>query len=513
MHKLAKLKVKNIFSSSQIPQCLIGKIFVYQISFIVSFLLIVLPMQVVAEKKSLKEVLQLAEESSHSLRSVKQTIKSIEAEIRARDLVLSSILSSELALIDDDRERVNNSETIDEGDVSRRQQGRYGQVDVMLIKPFETGTELSFRAGNTIRESGSLNRERNVADWEMRVSQSLWRNAFGRAVDLRHQAEAFELSSRRFAALTEQQQIFQNIENAYWDFVLAIKEIAIRESNLERSLALQKWTKDRVDRFAAENVDLLQVQTLVSERRLDLAAAVNARAIAVSRLKQLIPNTNPETWTPDLKSLETNRAPTELLLFGGNALLVEDPLRLEALSALYRAQHRRIEFARIDDELKPALDAYLAYGANGIDNQFDDSWGSTSEGDSDTTRVGILFSVELDDRLKNDRRNAARFSADAEESRARALTLDSKVGWQELQRNLLDLLGQEKEARILAALQQRKVEAERVRYEQGRSTTFQMTTFEVDASNSELRLYRLLAALRKIENTARSFTLEESSQR
>jgi len=80
-----------------------------------------------------------------------------------------------------------------------------------------------------------------------------------------------------------------------------------------------------------------------------------------------------------------------------------------------------------------------------------------------------------------------------------------------LTREISNLQQQISQARKLSSLQQKKVEAERERFEQGKSTTFQITTFEKDAGDSQIRLYRLLASLRKAESRARSFSLEESS--
>jgi outer membrane protein TolC len=218
---------------------------------------------------------------------------------------------------------------------------------------------------------------------------------------------------------------------------------------------------------------------------------------------------NPAAWNIDLRTLEVERDIHSLLLEGRGTFAPQEPLQVDALVIINRAQQFRYEAERIEDNLRPALDAYLSYGANGLNDRFDRSWTTTRDSDSSVARVGLLFSVQLDTELKNSRISAARLNADAEESRARAITLNSNVAWKETQRNINSLKVQVKEARKLSSLQNRTVNAERARFEQGRSTTFQLTTFEVNAADSQLRLYQLLANLRKAENRARSFTLEE----
>jgi hypothetical protein len=463
---------------------------------------------------TLDQVLALAQQSSYPLRAIQQSLDSLQADIRSRDLELSAVLTSEAAAGRDARERVSSTsgtsgdQSADDGP-STSPVGRYGLADVVLQKPFSSGTELSASAGNTVRDSGEQGREQNQAEWELRVSQSLWRNAFGRAVDLRRQGEVYELQSRRFSSLFERQAFLLDVEGAFWDLLLAHKELAIREANLSRSVALERWVRERLSRFASEEADLLQVQSLRAERALDLTAAKDRLESARNQVRQLIPGVAPLNWRVDLAALEAPRDPYTLIVPGNPALNPQDPVTLSALSTAYRAQQFSSEAERTEEGLRPVLDAYLSYGTRGINNRFDTSWTSTRGSDASAARVGVLFSLQLDDALKQERILAARLSAEAEDSRARAAMLESSVAWEELERVVANLRIQASEARALSALQWRKVQAERTRLEQGRSTTFQLTSFEVDAADSQLRLYRLLANLRKAESQARLFTLEE----
>lgn len=477
-------------------------------SLLILLLLCVAPSSAVAEIVSLDGVFRLAQERSEALQSARYAIMALEREISSRDLELSPVLIGEAAAVRDERERVNDSSENTNNVTSTR--GRYGLLDFTLVKPFETGTEVSLSAGNTIRNRGASDRDRTVADWELRVSQALWRNRFGRAVDLRHQAESFELRRRRLEILGEQQRILKDIESSYWDLALATRELEIRTSNFNRSVALERWMRDRVERFAAEHADLLQVQTLLSERQLDLTIAKNALEAARNRLRQLVPGIDSMGWEIETALLDRSRTIDSLLLESQDAPAQSGPTRIDALAANYAAEESRIQEVRIEDSLKPALDAYAAYGANGLDDSWGSAWASSARDDSNIAQVGVLFSVELDAVHKHDRREAARLRADADALRWQALERDSTIGWKELARNAESVKRQIAQAGVLARLQRQKVEAERERFEQGRSTTFQLTTFEVDASESELRLYRLLAALRKIENEARLYVRSEA---
>jgi outer membrane protein TolC len=484
-----------------------------QSAFLLRFVLILLGISFelslqAQESWTLPQVMQLAESSSDSFKSIDQSVKSLEAEIKSRDLELSAVLVSEIAGVREERDRLNNND--DSGVFSRGQRGDYGIYENTFIKPFETGTELQLGLNHNLWAGNSDLREKNFADWEMRISQSLWRNSFGQAVDLRRQAENFELKSRHLSALLEAQSFRQQIEDAFWDLVLAKKQVQISQSNVERSLKLQQWIKDRVEKFAAEDVDQLQVETLLSERQLDLDIAEDSRLNAANRLKQLIPDTEPASWNLNLKTLEQERDPLSLLAAADPDMSLNQPVLIDTLSINSRARQLEIEAKRIEDSISPDLSAYVSYGADGYDHEFGRSWEESADTDSNAARVGLIYTVELDYELRQEKLTSAKLAADSETSRLKASMLQSSVAWLELMRSIGSLKQQILEAIRLAALQNKKVAAEKERFEQGRSTTFQMVSFEVDASESELRLYRLMAGLRKAENRARAFILEQN---
>ena len=453
-----------------------------------------------AEVMTVDNVLDLALKKSETLRGIEQSTQALEADIASRDLLLATTFTSELAMFNDNRQTVAGTNT------SRR--GNSGLLDLGLTKPFSTGTKLAVTASHQLLTSESFQSDRNVAEWEVRLSQSLWRDAFGRNTRLRRESEQEELKSGRLENLLSRQQFLIEVENAYWDLVLAQKEVAIREGNVERSTALEKWVRTRINRFAAEATDLLQVQALSGSRQLDLIDAKNRLENARARLRELIPDVTPETWQLDVASLEAPRDPRALMIGQGAPSAV--PQRLDALASARRTEQAKKQAARVDDTLKPSLDAYVAYGANGIESSTGSAWDRAGRAEQNAGRVGLLLSVELDSGLKDEKRRAASLTAAAQESRTQALSRESTIAWTELQRNIGNLKTQAKEARDLAQVQLRKVTAERRRYEQGRTTALQLTTFEVDAAESELRLNRLLTNLRKAESGARTFTLDES---
>src|SRR5690606_24022338 len=113
-------------------------------------------------------------------------------------------------------------------------------LETDLVKSFSTGTNLTVGTSYELANVASVG-NRHLANWEVGLSQSLWRNFFGRAVRLRRQADEAELQSRRLALLLERQQFLSDLENRFWDLAVAVREREIREANLKRSQELEKW--------------------------------------------------------------------------------------------------------------------------------------------------------------------------------------------------------------------------------------------------------------------------------
>lgn len=448
--------------------------------------------------KNLNDLIQLATDKSESLKAVDQSILSLEAEIRARDLELSAVLSADLADSRDQRTSLSQ----------QRIPGHTQLFKTTLAKPFSTGTSVSLLLSHQIADLTATGGDGNLANWELSISQDLWRNSFGRGIRLRQTSDTAELKSRRFQLLGQKQQLVIGIERIYWDLTLALKEEQVRLANIERSETLEKWIRDRVRKFAAESTDLLQVQALISQRKLELLENRNRIADLRVQIRQLIPLQEVEDFQPQLESLEESRSPLNLLALAATSASAK-PWSLAALSSSYRSRQAQLEADRVEDQLRPSLQAYLSHGRNGIEDTFTQSWNRAQTEDFMATSLGLRFSMELDTDLKSDRRRAAQLAAEARELEARAQRRQGDLAWVDLERQIRNLKAQTEEAKKLTKFQLQKSNEEHRRYRQGRSTAFQAITFETEAAVSQLRYYQTLSNLRKLESLARGFAIWE----
>ncbi|HEX4925305.1 MAG TPA: TolC family protein [Bdellovibrionales bacterium] len=437
------------------------------------------------------ELLKLARERSESLKSLELSVRAAEETVRARELELSPKLASELGMIRDNRESLLSS-----------RQTSNNFIDISLSKLFASGTTFTLSAGNTAAETTTAGSQ-NTAEWEARISQSLWRNAFGRGTRLRRDSDQSELRARKFQLEFQRQTLLVGLEDLYWDLALALQEEQTRLRNIERSDALERWIRDRVRRAAAERADLLQVEGLSSDRRLSLLEVRGRIARLQNSLREAIPGFDPKDFKISEKTLDSDRD-ARALMTGSSSQ--GDPIRLDTLAARFTAREARAEAARAADTVSPLLDAYAAYGRNGIRPEPGEAWNRATGSDFSQTQVGLLLSLDLDRGLTSAQRRASELEAEAAELAAQASARGSMTLWSELNRNIAQLREQLTEARKSADIHRRNAQAEQKRYQLGRITAFQAVTIEIAASESELEVYRLLNALRKAEARARLYT-------
>lgn len=449
------------------------------------------------EVHSLNDLIRLSQERSESLKALTLSIESLEAEIRSRDLELSTKLATELAWVQDRKSTLTSPLRKEDSEA----------LDLDVTKLFATGTSLALSSRYLLNESAVTGKQ-NVFDWDLRLSQALWKNAFGRATHQRQESDKYELQSRRYQVELQRQTFLLNLETLYWDLIYSLREQEIRQSNIERSDTLEKWIRARIRHSAAEPVDLLQVQAQGAASRLDLIASQNRISTFKNQLQQLIPGLDPLQLSFELSSLE-KASPSSSL--PSSAAAAEPPLRLDTLASQAQEKKLRTDWHRTEDATAPLLDVYVGYGKNGMDPQMSQAFKEVQTSSQYNATVGVLFSLDLDRNLTRDRARSGELQAASASLQTRQLERASALDWKDLSRSIESLKNQVQEAQRLAEFQKQKSLKERVRLQLGRSTVFQSVTFDIDAANAELRYYQTLATLRKTEARTRLFSHDQES--
>jgi outer membrane protein TolC len=444
------------------------------------------------------QFLNLAVQETEDFQAVDKSLKSLEYEIDARDLQLATNLQLDAFDTRDRKDVFNNFNRNSHSQL-------YG---VTLSKPFSTGTNVSLGADYEIAETtatGNLYR----ADWEVALTQDLWRNGFGRSVRLRRQSDQMELENRKLNLILQRQQLMNTLENLYWDYALVQKELLIRQENLKRSEQILNWTNRRVKLSAARDTDLLQVQALFSSRKLELADIERLEVSTKNQMNQLVPSLATKSWAPTASELEKDRA-IQSLVFGESRN--GSPVLLATLAAKYLSQQLQVQAEVAQDNLNPVLQLQLAHSQNGIrsDSQeaVDRALGNSK---TDANRIGLIFSMNLDMGLISQSRDSATLAAESAALTAQRLARTSELSWTDLQAEISYLKNSLQLSKDLYNFQKKNIESERRYFQQGRNTIFEFINFEIVAADAELRFFRVLNQMRKREGQARLYTFDQKA--
>lgn len=440
---------------------------------------------------SLNESLQ-AFSKAPAYQASESRLRSIDLDFSSKDLGLQPRIELNAARTLDDRESLSPGSRKD----------RYGIYGLSLIKPFSTGTEL--RIAPTLEDARYLTltpNERSTVDWQVSITQNLWRDGFGRSTRLRWEREDFDRLRQVAAGYRAQGQLLTEFESVYWDWALALREIELREKNVKRGQEILKWVRDRFNRSAAESTDLLQAQALLTNRQLQFESVQQRLTQIHARAERYLPGVK---MRPDVAELSRARdIQTMTIPWKGND--TGRISRLDFLEAKFEAQIAQVTAREAREGIRPELGVQVAYGKNSIEPSRSDALRDSFNQDNEQHTIGMFFRTGLDLSQEYRKVESAQAAQQSAELRRQSLEGEDKIAWEQLQRDVSLLQGRIMTAEKLVGLQNSKANAERERYRKGRTTAFQAITFEQDAAEAEIGLLTLYAQMRMTEAQARQF--------
>ena len=200
-----------------------------------------------------------------------------------------------------------------------------------------------------------------------------------------------------------------SVEQAYWDVVLARREIEIFERSLEVAQQQQAEVERRVEVGVLAEVELAASRAEVALRR---EALINARANHEARrlvLLRLLNPPGPMMWD---RVLELDEVPGELdveLDAVESHVALGERLRTDLNEARLRLERGRLEVVQTRNGLLPRLDLFVSLGKTGFADSFGSAWGDLDGSGYDAT-VGVNFEQPLGNRAARAQDTIARVS-------------------------------------------------------------------------------------------------------
>lgn len=445
---------------------------------------------------SLEEYLSQVQEKNGNFKSFSSSREASEAKQLAGDGPLNPKLTARAHRLDDKKPSYffSNGSQI----VLPKIAGT--EYTLALSKKFSTGTDAEISGslndiGQYFPDNAGVPGPRVYGALGISITQSLWKDFFGRGTELRRQRESVLATAEKTGLDLQSRQVLIDAESAFWDYVYSQEEVRQREQSLERARRIEGWVKNRVGNGIGDRADLLNAQGLVAMRELELLSAKDDGRATEERIR-----TQLELPAGD-KTPTLNGQLDQLRPIATQGKLV----KLDALTSILEAKLKAISAQEVEDNMRPDLTIDAKYKTNSAEVEWSQASAKMADTSTPTTDIGIKFVYLLDGGLKENSRKMARMEALAAAQKKERKLLESESGWNEFVRRHSELTKKVQAAEKASQIQTNKAAAERDKLSKGRSITSQVITAEQDAAETTLRLFKLRAEQRKLEAQARMY--------
>ena len=366
-------------------------------------------------------------------------------------------------------------------------------ADRIDTEAYSLGISQQFDFGLQSKLSYSLDRTRFVGAntlfittpdyWDatpkIELTMPLWGGGFGRTAQANEQLTREQNIADQFSNKAQSAGFLAEAEAAYWKLSAWSDVVRIQETALQSAQNILDYVSKKKKMNLGEDADVVQARALVESRNLELQVARNEQREALRSFNKYI-NRNAEDPVSDLEPV--NYATLE------NIVVPEkrpgdryDVRATEAQVATAKASSQLVE-----QRNRPTFDVYGSYALNGRDSAEVEAMKNAGYTDTDTGYIGFRFNMPLNLSATSDAKAGALKSVRAAEYNRQYALYAQEQDWINLTRNLTDARDNLRLLSRIESAQKTKLDVERTRLRQGRTTTYQVLLFEQDYSQAAL---------------------------
>ena len=333
------------------------------------------------------------------------------------------------------------------------------------------------------------------------VTQPLLRN-FGQTVNERFVVQAkIGEGQNAYGFVTAVQTAIQTAENAYWDLVYAVENLKAKREALDRANDLNRITRIKIDVGALAPIDIVQTEVTIAQREQDIIIAEGLIGDAQDRLRRLLNVQSIPDWSrpivptdrPTRESLQTSFVAD--VNQGYEAALKARP---EIKQSLLNIESRKVTYAYSKNQLRPRLDLSAGYGFAGLGANalitnpdgtteqlsYSDALKQIGRRDYPAWNVGLVFAVPIGNRTAKG--NSAIANADLELARTNHAIAKAnlQIEVRSAARNIDTAYRSVLASRKARELAERNLDAEKKKYENGMTTSFQVAQIQNDLTTA-----------------------------
>jgi outer membrane protein TolC len=321
----------------------------------------------------------------------------------------------------------------------------------------------------------------------------------------------------------------QQVIDAYWNLVGARQQLVVARESLSLARELHDRNKIQVDVGTKAPLELVQSEAAIAEREEGIITSQSAVGDAEDQLRRLLNLPQGEVWGTEIRPVTEatiEHRPIDVEAAIRTALAERPELRTQQLDI----EQARIETAFARNQERPTLDLNVGYDFSGVGGnviQRDDNGeiigtvpGNYADALDQVTGLnfhGWSFDLTFGFPLQNRAARTARTIAELDLARAEAAMEDASNGIitevRQAARRVETAAKQIDAAKASRVFQERNLDAERKRYENGLSTSFQITQIQEDLTQARSRevnaVVNYRTALAEFQRTVGGLLTEE----
>ncbi len=302
------------------------------------------------------------------------------------------------------------------------------------------------------------------------------------------------------------------VEQAYWDLVYALRNLEVKKEARTLSAELNRITKIKIDVGSLAPIDIVQTEVGIATAEQEIIIAEGLIGDAQDRLKRLL-NFDRTKWNVAIVPADELRAeqPAVDVEDGLKRALVDRP---EILSTRYDVDSNRIRYEFWRNQTRPQLDLVGSYGyaglggtttirddmGNVVSRTNGDVWDSLrqiTDRDFKNWSVGLNFSYPILNRRARGQRGAALYTWEASKATLSTVEQNVLLEVRSAARDIETARRSTVAAQKARELAERNLDAERKKFENGMTTSFQVLQITNDLSAARTSELQSLAVYRK----------------
>jgi outer membrane protein len=420
------------------------------------------------------QAILLSLENNRSLvvqRMSPQITRTFEQEQRA---VFDPVVTGQLAY---------GQNKVEAGPITSDLSGPSASVGVQEFLP--TGTTVGVTGSTSLAEVQGLTADERASRIAFNATQSLLRG-FGPAVNLASINQAkIDTKISQYELRGFAQTLVAQVEQTYWDYALAERQIEIFNQSLDLAQKQLEETRERIRVGDLAQTELSAAEAEVALRREDLINARSDLAKIKLNLLRLVNPPGSNLWDRQVELASLPTIPSITLDDVESHVALAMRMRPDLNQAKLLWQRGDLEVVKTRNGLLPRLDLFVTLGKSGYAESFGKSV-ENLDGDSYDTLVGLSFEYPALNRGAQARHLRAvltrQQAKEAIGNLSQLVEVDVRTAYLEIARS------QEQVAATAATrkLQEEKLRSETEKFRLGKSTSLLVAQAQRDLVSSQI---------------------------